>query len=44
MTAIGIILFAKVTAQAVLFAEYLNKHDSKEKEPEGYSLPSQMGR
>ena len=33
MTAIGIILVAKVTMQASFFAKYLNEHDGKEEEP-----------
>ena len=40
MTAISIILVAKVTMQASLFAKYLNEHDGKEEEPDGDSLPS----
>ena len=40
MTAIGIILFAKVMVQATLFTEYLNEHDSKEEKPNSDSLPS----
>lgn len=39
MTAIGIILFAKVMVQATLFTEYLNEHDSKEEKPNSDSLP-----
>ena len=39
MTAIGVILFAKVLMQAALFAEYLDKHDGKEEEPDDDSLP-----
>jgi hypothetical protein len=41
MTAIGVILFAKVTMQASLFAKYLNEHDDKEEEPDDDSLPSE---
>ena len=41
MTAIGIILFAKVMVQATLFTEYLDKHDSKEEETDDDSLPSE---
>ena len=41
VTAISIILVAKVTMQATLFAAYLNKHDAKEEKPDGDSLPCQ---
>ena len=36
---VNIILIAKVTMQAALFAEYLDKHDGKEDEPDDDSLP-----
>ena len=34
MATVNIILIAKVTMQAALFAEYLDKHDGKEEEPD----------
>ena len=37
MTAISIIFVAKVLMQAELFAEYLDKHDGKEEEPDDYT-------
>jgi hypothetical protein len=41
VTTVNIILIAKVLMQASLFAEYLDKHDGKEEEPDDDSLPSE---